>query len=246
MGHKLAEKHLFSLQALSLSSGASETIKWLALIAMTLDHANKILFNVQFAWMYALGRLAMPLFGYVLAYNLAKSDALKSNAYRRVMMRMFITGLAATPFYKAAFHHVCLGSLNIMFTLGLATCILFLIDKSMQSNNADSVIITRALVVALFILGSLFVEGQTIAVGYVLAAWAYCKTQNVWTFLIWLLSTVGLSLINGNHWAVAVIPIIFITSKVHVKLPRLKWLFYAYYPLHLAILIGIQRYYYVA
>lgn len=246
MGHKLAEKHLFSLPALSLSSGASETIKWLALIAMTLDHANKILFNAQFAWMYALGRLAMPLFGYVLAYNLAKFDALKSHAYRRVMMRMFITGLAATPFYKAAFHHMGLGSLNIMFTLGLATCILFLIDKSMQSNNADSVIITRALVLALFILGSLFVEGQMIAVGYVLAAWACCKTQNGWAFLIWLLSTVGFSLINGNYWAVAVIPIIFITSKVNVKLPRLKWVFYAYYPLHLAILIGIQRYYYIA
>lgn len=240
MGHKLAEKHLFSLPALSLSSEATETIKWLALIAMTLDHANKILFNAQFAWMYALGRLAMPLFGYVLAYNLAKSDALKSHAYRRVMMRLFITGLAATPFYKAAFHHVGLGSLNIMFTLGLATCILFLIDKSMQSNNADSVIITHALVVALFILGSLFVEGQTIAVGYVLAAWTYCKTQNGWVFLIWLLSTVGLSLINGNHWAVAAVPIILITSKIHVNLPRLKWLFYAYYPMHLVILLSIQ------
>lgn len=240
MGHKLAEKHPFSLPALSLSSGASETIKWLALIAMTLDHANKILFNAQFAWMYALGRLAMPLFGYVLAYNLAKFDALKSHAYRRVMMRMFITGLAATPFYKAAFHHVCLGSLNIMFTLGLATCILFLIDKSIHNHNVDSTIITRALAVALFIIGSLFVEGQTIAVGYVLAAWAYCKTQNVWAFLIWLLSTTCLSLINGNHWAVATVPIILITSKIHVNLPRLKWLFYAYYPLHLVILLSIQ------
>lgn len=226
---------------LSLSNGEMETIKWLALIAMTLDHVNKILFQAQFAWMYHFGRLAMPLFGLVLAYNLAKHDALESHVYQRVMMRIFIIGLVATPFYQVAFHHVGLGALNIMFTLGLATCILCLIDKSMNSRNADSTSITRALTIALFILGSLFVEGQHIAVVYVLAAWAHSKMQKVWTLLIWILSTASLVLINGNHWAFAAIPIVFIVSKIHFKLPRLKWVFYVYYPLHLAILIGIQR-----
>lgn len=240
MAHLPAEKHSFNLPTLSLSSGAMETIKWLALIAMTIDHASKILLNAQFAWIYSLSRLAMPLFGFVLAYNLAKHDALSSHFYRHVATRTLIAGLVATPFYKMAFHHVGLGSLNIMFTLGLATCILFLIDKSMHSHKADTANITRALAFALFMLGSLFVEGQTIAVSYVLAAWAYCKTQNVWTFLIWILSTTSLVLINGNHWAVAAIPIVFVVSKIHFKLPRLKWVFYAYYPLHLAILISIQ------
>ena len=242
MAHNLAEKHPFNLPTLilTLASEAIEAIKGLALIAMTLDHANKILWQTQFAWLYAVGRLAMPFFGFALAYNLAKPDTLKSHAYRRVMMRTFIVGLVATPFYSVAFHHVGLGALNIMFTLGLATCILFLIDKSRQINSADTSTITRALALALFMLGSLFVEGQIIAVGYILAACTYCKTQNVWAFLIWLLSTVGLSLINGNHWAVAAIPIVFVVSKIHFKLPRIKWTFYVYYPLHLAILIGIQ------
>lgn len=241
MAHNPAEKHPFNLPMLSLSSGAIETIKWLALIAMTLDHANKILFQAQLAWMYSMGRLAMPLFGFILAYNLAKPDTLKSHIYSRVMMRMFIIGLAATPFYNAAFHHVGLGSLNIMFTLGLAAGVMFLIDKSKHSRNADSVIITRVLAVAFYILASLLVEGQSIAVGYVLAAWAYCKTQKVWTLLIWILSTACLSLINANDWAIVAIPIVFIVSKVHFRLPRLKWVFYAYYPLHLAILLSIQN-----
>lgn len=59
MPHNLTEKHSFNLATLNLSSGAIETIKWLALIAMTLDHTNKILFQTKFAWMYNLGRLAM-------------------------------------------------------------------------------------------------------------------------------------------------------------------------------------------
>lgn len=241
MAHNPAEKRPFSLPMLSLSSEAIETIKWLALFAMTLDHANKILLNTQFAWMYNLGRLAMPLFGFILAYNLARPNTLKDHICRRVVMRMFIIGLAATPFYMAAFHHIGLGSLNIMFTLSLTICILCLIDRSMHSRNTDSIIIARALAVALFILSSLFVEGQHIAVVYVLAAWAYCKMQKIWTLLIWILSTVSLVLINSNHWAVAAIPIVLIVSKVNLKLPRLKWVFYVYYPLHLAILIGIQR-----
>ena len=253
MAHKLTEKRSFNPTTLALSSGAIEIIKWLALIAMTLDHTNKILLNARFAWMYNLGRLAMPLFGFILAYNLARPNTLKNYTYSSVAIRTFIMGLAATPFYKAAFHHAGLGSLNIMFTLGLAACILFLIDKSMQSHNVDLVIITRALALAAFMLGSLFVEGQHIAVGYVLAAWAYCKTQKVWVslvclpllawvpLLIWLLSTASLGLINDNAWAVAAIPVILLTSKINFKLARLKWMFYVYYPLHLAILISMRR-----
>lgn len=186
------------------------------------------------------------MFGFVLAYNLTNSDAFKSHVYRRVVARTIIIGLVAAPFYKAAFHHVGLGALNIMFTLGLATCILFLIDKSRHSHNVDSVIITRALALALLMLGSLFVEGQIIAVGYVLAAWTYCKTQKVWALLVWVLSTASLSLINDNNWAFAAIPVILLTSKINFKLPRLKRVFYAYYPLHLAILISIQRCHYVS
>lgn len=224
-------------------------MKWLALIAMTLDHANKILLNAQFAWMYNVGRLAMPLFGFVLAYNLARPNTLKNHLYSRVAIRTFIIGLATTPFYQAAFHHAGLGALNIMFTLGLAVCILFLIDKSMHSHNADLIIIARAFALAALMLGSLCVEGQHIAVGYVLAAWSYCKVQKAWALLawmplfIWILSTASLGLINGNGWAIAVIPIILLTAKTNFKLPRLKWMFYAYYPLHLAILISVQRCY---
>ena len=245
MAHNLTEKRAFNPTTLALSSGAIEIIKWLALIAMTLDHANKILFNAQFAWMYNLGRLAMPLFGFVLACNLARPNTLQNHIYGSVVIRTLIIGLAATPFYKAAFHHAGLGSLNIMFTLGLAACILFLIDKSMHSHNADLVIITRALALAAFMLGSLFVEGQHIAVGYVLAAWAYCKVQKVWALLIWMLCTASLYLINGNGWAIAVIPIILLTARINFKLPRLKWMFYVYYPLHLVILISMRRCHYI-
>ncbi|MDP3333663.1 MAG: TraX family protein [Methylococcaceae bacterium] len=242
MTRYLAKNLQLSLPKLTVSSGAIECMKWLALITMTFDHANKIIFHAQFTWMYAFGRLAMPLFGFVLAYNLARPATLKSGTYHRVMMRTVLIGMVATPVYKTAFHHSGVGSLNIIFTLGMATCIIFLIDSSNQSDDANLKLIIRALAIALFILGGVFVEGQWFGMSYILTAWLYCKSSKVWLLFLWVGSTVGLCLLNDNYWAIATIPIIFIVAKTDFNLPRLRLAFYVYYPLHIAILLCIQRF----
>jgi hypothetical protein len=56
---------------LELADGSVEALKWLALVLMTIDHINHFIFKMQIPVMSDLGRLAMPLFGFVLAYNLA-------------------------------------------------------------------------------------------------------------------------------------------------------------------------------
>lgn len=246
MTRYLAKNLQFSLAKFTMSSGAIECLKWLALIAMTLDHTNKIIFHAQFTWMYALGRLAMPLFGFVLAYNLARPATLHSGIYGRVMTRTFLIGLASTPVYKMAFPYSGLGSLNIgtlniMFTLGMATWIILLIDTSHHSDDTNLRLITRALAIALFVLGSVFVEGQWFGLSYILAAWFYCKNSTAWLLLIWVASTVGLCLLNDNEWALVTIAIIFTAARTDFNIPRLKWVFYVYYPLHIAILLCIQR-----
>ncbi|MDO9204376.1 TraX family protein [Methylotenera sp.] len=241
MARYLAKNMQLGLPKLTVSSGAIECLKWLALIAMTLDHANKTIFHAQFPWMYALGRLAMPLFGFVLAYNLAKHATLQNNIYGRVVMRTFLIGMVATPVYKMAFHYSGVGSLNIMFTLGIATCVILLIDNSNHSNDANFKLITRALAIALFVLGGVFVEGQWFGMGYILTAWLYCKNSKIWLLLLWVASTAGLCLLNDNDWALVTIPIIFTVARTDFNLPRLKLVFYVYYPLHIAILLCIQR-----
>lgn len=61
---------------LDLSSGQQTLLKWLATLLMLLDHANRSLWVFQ-PWAFALGRIAFPLFGFLIAYNLAvrKVDA---------------------------------------------------------------------------------------------------------------------------------------------------------------------------
>ena len=55
-----------------LSGGAVEAVKWLGLILMTADHAQKYGLTPALSGVYEAGRMAFPLFGIVLAYNLAR------------------------------------------------------------------------------------------------------------------------------------------------------------------------------
>ncbi|EBM5962874.1 TPA: TraX family protein [Salmonella enterica subsp. enterica serovar 16:l,v:-] len=59
-------------------------LKWIALILMIGDHINKYLLNESVPFLYYMGRIAMPLFVYVLAYNLSRPDVLKNGVYSRL------------------------------------------------------------------------------------------------------------------------------------------------------------------
>ena len=68
---------------------------------MTGDHINKYLFNETLPFLFETGRMAMPLFVFVLAYNLARPGIYESGAYLRIMTRLTIFGLRASPAFIA-------------------------------------------------------------------------------------------------------------------------------------------------
>lgn len=76
-----------------------ELIKWVALILMIGDHINKYLLNDTIPILYNAGRVVMPLFCFVLAYNLARPDSYTYSVYSKVCQRLMIFGLLATPAY---------------------------------------------------------------------------------------------------------------------------------------------------
>jgi TraX protein len=85
--------------ALVLNSGTLEALKCLALLLMTLDHVNKHLLHGSVPELFAAGRLALPLFGFVLGYNLARPGALASGIFSRTARRLASFGTIATiPF----------------------------------------------------------------------------------------------------------------------------------------------------
>lgn len=216
---------------LVLANGSIEALKWLALVLMTIDHVNKFLFQGQMSYMFEVGRLAMPLFGFVLAYNLARPEAMLNGMHLRAMQRLFIFGLLASPFFipMAGWWPI-----NIMFMLLIATFTIYLLEKGSQANIWLCIIV--------FIAGGIFVEFFWFALAYCLAAWWYCKSPSIVSGLVWLIVTALLSAVNLNAWALAALPVIFLFSYIKIEMPRLRYIFYAYYPAHLALLLALSSF----
>jgi len=209
---------------LVVADGTLEALKWLALVLMVLDHTNKFLFEGKIPVIFDAARIAMPLFGFVLGYNLARPSTTVAT-YLRTMKRLLIFGVAASPMFVAM---VGWWPLNIMFMLLLAVGLLLLLDKGGAWP--------RALALVLFIAGGAVVEFWWPAVLACVMAWAYCHTPTVNRLVVWVLAVAALGLINQNLWALAAIPLIFAAPYVRLSVPRWQHLFYWLYPLHLAVL----------
>ncbi len=190
------------------------------------DHINKYLLHERVQPLFWAGRLAVPLFGFVLAYNLARPGALERGAYQRTMKRLALVGLLATPAFLA------LGGLiggvyplNILFMLLAAAATMFLLERG-----------RRGLAVTVFVVGGAVVEFWWPAVGFCVAVWMYVRAPSWGAAVMALLCCAALAVVNGNHWALAAVPLLVMASQVDVGVPRVQWAFYGFYPVHLYLL----------
>jgi hypothetical protein len=74
------------------------------------------------------------------------------------------------------------------------------------------------------------------AVSFGLAVWWYCKRQGLTPLTLTLLTLMSLWFVNGNLWVLSAIPIFLLSSRIDLRMPRLRWAFYGYYPIHLFVL----------
>tara|TARA_Y100001937_G_C7136776_1_gene340461 strand:- start:5348 stop:6043 length:696 start_codon:yes stop_codon:yes gene_type:complete len=208
-----------------ISNGALEGLKYLALLFMIGDHVNKYLFNATLPGLFELGRLAMPLFGIVMAYNLAR-PGIADPHIKRLLIRLAVFGAVSTPFF------IALGGikfgwwpLNILFTLLIAAVVVRLLDSGRP--------VYVVLAVAIFLLAGSAVEFQWYGLAVVVTAWLYFDRATPWTLTLLILSCASLWFINGNFYALAALPLVYVATHINIDLPRQKWLFYGFYPVHL-------------
>lgn len=219
---------------LVLASGTIEAVKWLALGLMTIDHVNKYLYAGKIGVMFALGRLTLPLFVFILAYHLARPGAFEAGMYQRVMTRLALYGALATiPFIALGYVIGGWWPLNVMAMLLASTACLYLHQKGGTANGVAAV--------AIFVVGGALGEFFWPGMLLFFAAWSYCRRPSWWALGFWIAATAALYLINQNLWALAALPVIFAAPHGALPVPRARTIFYAYYPLHFAALWCISR-----
>lgn len=218
-----------TLPRLVMFDGALEALKWIALLLMTGDHVNKYLFNGTKDFLFNAGRAAMPLFIFVLAYNLARPHTLERGVYLRTMKRLTLHGVVATPAFLAL-GGLAVGwwPLNIMFTLLTLAAVLYLVDQHM--------VVGYVAATAVFLTAGSFVEFWWPALAFGLAVWWYCRQPAWMALLLALVALAALWFVNDNLWALIALPVILVASRIDLNVPRIRWMFYAYYPVHLIAL----------
>lgn len=223
----------FSWPRLAVSDGSLEALKWLALVLMTVDHVSKFLFNGTDDAAFAAGRVAMPLFVFALAYNMARPGVLECGAYLRTMKRLALLGALAIPaFVILGGIHAALRPLNIMFALLALAATLNLLDRRTAGSYAAAA--------AVFLVGGANVEYSWPALAFGLAVWWYCKQPGAMPLALALTALAALWFINSNLWAFLALLVVLIASLVDLRMPRVRWVFYAYYPVHLFALCLIR------
>ena len=223
----------WALPPVVIADGTIEALKWMGIVLMMLDHANKFLYGGQFPWMFQAGRVVMPLFTFVLAYNLSRPDALARGAYRRTAVRLCVYGLVATLPFVAIKGAIVYGwPLNILFTLLLSTLIIWMLDQRKPRM--------MWLIVPLFVLGGMLPEFWHMGVAGTVAAWYFCRNPRVESLAVWVLMLAALWLINQNYYALAVLPLLYVATRFNFHVPRYRHVFYVFYPAHLAVIWVLQ------
>lgn len=224
---------------LGFTNGQIEALKWIALASMFLDHFGRHLLGYgQDTWVFALGRIAFPLFAFVLAVNLAREGDRATRAARTARRLALWGAVAVVPSVLARGEPMLL---NVLFTLmlGAGLCWVMASERTWMPLRAG-------LCVAIA-MASWYVEFGLGGVFLIPAIYLWC-TERQWgaavLAAILFFMTGWLNALNGGVpgmlGTLAALPIAWVVRLLPVSVPRLQLGFYLVYPLHLA-LIGLLK-----
>ncbi len=215
---------------LVIADGTLEALKWLALVLMTLDHINKFLYAGMLPFAFEAGRLVMPLFAFILGFNMARPQAMAREVQVRTIGRLLVFGLLATPPFV-----VLLGwwPLNILFTLATSVAIIHLLERGGMKQQIAAL--------ALFGVAGLVVEFAWFGMLCCVSAWAYCRRPTNARLTLWLVAVVFLWAVNHNLWAGMVVPLVLAAPHLTFQVRRSGRFFYFFYPAHLAVMMVAAR-----
>ncbi len=233
---------------------ATTWLKIIALVFMFIDHAGKMIWP-GIPEMRIVGRIAFPIYVWCMIVGFHYTRSVP-----KYLLRILIVGAASQPLYYIALNHTWRNP-NIFLTLFLGLCALWGIrEKKFLSHLwAPAVAMAAAVLlgadygwkgILLFVL-LYAVQDSRPGIAAVLVAyflfWGsfYNVTKSFFGFsfdvskLPRVLAQPLNSLLRMETYALLALPFILIRFKKDLKLPR--WVGYALYPAHLALLYGLEQ-----
>jgi len=227
----------------------SRIIKIIAVISMLIDHIGAHLFPEQ-TWLRAIGRIAFPLFCFLIAYG-----CIKTRNINKFFLRLFIFAFISQILIFLARWEISFGWLNVFFTLASGVLCIILLQLIIKHNKKDflPLIIIGSLVAILVI----FTFAETFRFDYgipgilliILFFFSLERFEKNWKLLtLPILTLFNLLMFIIGHFPTqwySMLAILFLLGFKDRKLKISKWerwAFYIFYPLHIIILILISRF----
>lgn len=244
----------------------SFALKLAAIIAMTLDHAASFIgqrglmnlfsldshaSSVLIDWLNGIGRMAFPLFVFLLVEGTRKTRSMP-----RYIGRLALFALISEPFFYFAhwqysptlsgfFRNV--GNLNfgnVFFTLTLGALAIYAFQK-LEAHKGKFTLLWELLVLAVAAFVAQYIGSDYGMYGVALIGLVYLARKKQWqclVILVWILYMYGYYQ-GSNHLmncAFASVSCLLIWLYNGKRGRPMKWSFYVYYPAHLLVLTLIH------
>lgn len=219
----------------------SNQLKIIALIAMTCDHVGKELLP-QFQILQIIGRLAFPIFAYMVA-----EGCIHTKSKKKYLLTMIILAFLCQIVYYIAEKSLyqC-----VLVTFSVSIMLIITLDYAIKSKKIWGYILCiSAFVLAIFvclILPWILAETDFYIdygiFGVLLPVCVYLGKTRKGKLILMSIPLVFLAVTMGNiQWFALLTPFILAIYNGKRGVWKMKNLFYIYYPLHLAgiYLIGL-------
>lgn len=213
-------------------------LKIIAMVLMTIDHIGGRLLP-EYRILRLIGRLAMPIFAYMIA---------EGCRYTKNRSRYLLT-IAGFALVCQVVYLVVLNNLTqcILVTFSLSISLIYAVDYASQKKTLLSLavlsgVFAAACYICVFLPKTL--SGFSVDYGFagvLLPVFIYMGRTREERLLLTAGGLSVLAMIFGNQqwYALLSLPLLALYNGQRGKL-RMKYLFYIYYPVHLAVIQGIS------
>lgn len=214
-------------------------LKIIAVIAMLCDHIGKQLLP-QLTFLQILGRLAFPIFAYMIA-----EGCVYTKNRKKYLLHILILGVFCQLVYFISEHSLYQ---NVLITFSFSVMTVFTVDCFIRKKNMLSgllLLFYASAVVFIYFALPVLVEGFKLDYGFfgmIMPVAVYYAPVKQLKQAVMFVCLVLLSLDMGGIQWFSLISVVFILlyNQKRGKL-NLKYLFYVFYPAHLAVIYLIKN-----